>query len=83
MHDILTARCDACGFSMRGLTQAERVPTCAMCGLPLQAQTDLSVPRRLSPGLQTLMGAFAASFDVSPLRHPPPGGVPGFARLHR
>lgn len=79
MHDILEARCDACGFSMKGVAD-DRRRVCGMCGLPLVTRPDLSIPRRLPVGLGLLMGAFAASVDASPLSAREPRPIPGFAR---
>lgn len=80
MHDILEARCGACGFSMKGLHEGHLVTTCGMCGLPLTSRSNLGVSRRLPPGMAILMGAFAASLDASPLHAAAMAPVPGFAR---
>ena len=82
MHDILEARCAACGFSLKGLDEARalRERACRMCGHPLAMRSNLSVSRRLPMGLGLLMGAFAASLDASPLLAPDAPPYPGFAR---
>lgn len=85
MHDIVEMRCTACGFTVRGVherTMARR-RTCALCGLPAMApRSNFSISRRLPMGMGLLMGAFAASLDVSPLEAAEPDATPGFARQH-
>lgn len=82
MHDILEARCPACGFTVKGLdeTRAQREPLCPMCGAPFAVRSNLSVSRRLPVGLGLLMGAFVASRDASPLMAREASTFPGFAR---
>lgn len=85
MHDLLEARCAACGFSLKGLDalRVARERACRLCGGPLGVRSNLSVSRRLPAGTCLLMGAFAASLDASPLLAPEPPLAPGFARLAR
>lgn len=82
MHDILEAHCLACGFVLKGLHEGAPPTVCGMCGLPLSTRSNLSISRRLPVGMGLLMGAFAASLDVSPLRTAETGAVPGFARRY-
>lgn len=83
MHDLLEARCAACGFSLKGLDalRASRERACTLCGGPFRIRSNLGVSRRLPAGTCLLMGAFAASLDASPLLAPEPPLTPGFARL--
>lgn len=79
MHEILEARCIACGFTLKGLGE-DRARACRMCGLPMTTRANLSISRHLPAGMGLLMGAFAASFDASPLLAPEQPAIPGFAR---
>ena len=79
MYDILEARCSACGFTLKGLGE-DRARACRMCGLPMTTRANLSISRHLPAGMGLLMGAFAASFDASPLLAPEQPPIPGFAR---
>lgn len=85
MHDILEARCPACGFSMKGLADAAGLPesTCPFCDLPFSVRSNLNVSRQLPLGLGLLMGAFVASADASPLLANDAPLVPSFARAFR
>ena len=83
MHDLLEARCAACGFSVKGLDvlRASRQRACALCGGRVTMRSNLNVSRRLPAGTCLLMGAFAASLDANPLLAPEAPLAPGFARL--
>lgn len=85
MHELLEARCGACGFSLKGIDaiRARRERACALCGGPLVVRHNLSVSRRLPAGTLLLMGAFAASIDASPLDAYEAPPSPGFARPRR
>ena len=83
MHDILEARCVACGFALKGVDPTRAPPAeCPLCACPMATRSDLAISRRLPVGLGLLMGAFAASLDASPLRAPDAPLAPGFARMH-
>ena len=84
MHDLLEARCSACGFSLKGIDvlRARRERACTLCGGAMRMRSNLGVSRRLPAGTCLLMGAFAASLDASPLLAPEAPLTPGFAR-HR
>ena len=68
MHDLLEARCGACGFSLKGLDvlRAQRERACALCGGPLAMRSNLAVSRRLPAGTGLLIGAFCAASTPRP-----------------
>lgn len=82
MHDILEARCLACGFSMKGLADTAGLPepTCPYCGILFTVRSNLSITRSLPVGMGLLMGAFVASQDASPLMAREDAPFVGFAR---
>lgn len=83
MHDLLEARCSACGFSLKGIDvlRARRERACTLCGGAMKMRSNLGVSRRLPAGTGLLIGAFVASLDASPLLAPEAPPSPGFARL--